>query len=96
MRGADLLSSTPRQIALQHALGYPTPQYAHLPLVVDAGGTKVGKRQGLHGLGDDALQIALRVLGIDVERDTPAKMLENALGRFSASRVPKTAWTLPA
>ena len=93
VRGADLLASTPRQIALQRALGYRTPQYAHLPLVVDATGAKIGKRQGLYALDDDALQVALRVLGIDVERDAPAKMLENALARFSASRVPRRAWT---
>ncbi len=44
VRGADLLSSTARQIALQRALGYRTPEYAHLPLVVNAEGTKLGKR----------------------------------------------------
>jgi len=44
VRGADLLSSTARQIALQRALGYRTPEYAHLPLVVNADGTKLGKR----------------------------------------------------
>ena len=46
VRGGDLLSSTPRQIALQRALDYPTPQYAHLPLVTNADGTKLGKRDG--------------------------------------------------
>ena len=46
VRGGDLLSSTPRQIALQRALGYPTPVYAHLPLVTNPDGTKLGKRDG--------------------------------------------------
>ena len=46
VRGADLLSSTARQIALQRALGYRTPEYAHLPLVVNAEGAKLGKRDG--------------------------------------------------
>lgn len=46
VRGGDLLSSTPRQIALQRALGYPTPQYAHLLLVTNADGSKLGKRDG--------------------------------------------------
>lgn len=90
VRGADLLASTPRQIALQRALGYRTPQYAHLPLVVDTDGAKIGKRQALHGLPDDALHLALRILGIDVERDTPAKMLENALAGFSGKTIPTT------
>jgi glutamyl-Q tRNA(Asp) synthetase len=46
VRGRDLLSSTPRQIALQRALGYATPEYAHLPLVTNADGSKLGKRDG--------------------------------------------------
>ena len=46
VRGRDLLSSTPRQIALQRALGYPTPEYAHLPLVLNEDGSKLGKRDG--------------------------------------------------
>ncbi len=31
VRGADLASSTPRQILLQRLLGLPTPRYAHVP-----------------------------------------------------------------
>jgi glutamyl-Q tRNA(Asp) synthetase len=43
VRGADLLDSTPWQIALQHALALPTPRYAHLPLVVESCGEKLAK-----------------------------------------------------
>lgn len=46
VRGRDLLSSTPRQIALQRALALPTPEYAHLPLVTNPDGSKLGKRDG--------------------------------------------------
>ncbi|WP_353179925.1 tRNA glutamyl-Q(34) synthetase GluQRS [Salinisphaera sp. T5B8] len=46
VRGADLLSSTPRQIALQQALGLDTPRYAHLPVITDANGDKLGKSTG--------------------------------------------------
>jgi glutamyl-Q tRNA(Asp) synthetase len=45
VRGMDLLDSTPRQIHLQRLLGYRTPDYAHVPLVVNAQGQKLGKQQ---------------------------------------------------
>jgi glutamyl-tRNA synthetase len=44
IRGADLLSSTPRQIALYRALGYPVPRFAHVALVVDWDGTRLATR----------------------------------------------------
>jgi glutamyl-Q tRNA(Asp) synthetase len=43
VRGADLLDSTPWQIALQSALGLPAVRYAHLPLVTEPTGVKLAK-----------------------------------------------------
>lgn len=44
VRGQDLLDSTARQILLIHALGGTVPSYAHLPLLVNAKGEKLSKR----------------------------------------------------
>jgi glutamyl-Q tRNA(Asp) synthetase len=43
VRGADLLDSTPWQMALQAALRLPPVRYAHLPLVVEPSGAKLAK-----------------------------------------------------
>jgi glutamyl-tRNA synthetase len=50
VRGADLLGSTARQIALYRALSHPTPRFLHVPLAVDAVGQRLAKRHGAVGL----------------------------------------------
>ncbi|MBC7204372.1 MAG: tRNA glutamyl-Q(34) synthetase GluQRS [Pusillimonas sp.] len=44
VRGADLLSSTGRQIQLAHALGHDYPRVMHVPLVLDEFGQKLSKQ----------------------------------------------------
>ena len=44
LRAQEHLVNTPRHILLQRALGYPTPAYAHLPLVFNIDGSKMSKR----------------------------------------------------
>jgi glutamyl-tRNA synthetase len=50
VRGADLLASTPRQILLGRLLGWSAPTYAHVPLLTDATGAKLAKRDRAAGL----------------------------------------------
>ncbi|WP_028608394.1 tRNA glutamyl-Q(34) synthetase GluQRS [Paenibacillus harenae] len=44
LRGADLLDSTPRQLALYEAIDRTPPDFAHVPLLVDASSRRLSKR----------------------------------------------------
>jgi glutamyl-tRNA synthetase len=46
VRGDDLLSSTPRQIALYRALDAEPPRFLHIPLGLGADGERLSKRNG--------------------------------------------------
>jgi glutamyl-tRNA synthetase len=85
IRGADLATSTPRQLALMRALGAKEedlPRYVHLPLVVDADGVRIAKRTA------GARIRALREAGI-AAREVRDALVAAASG--SALLIP-TAW----
>ena len=44
LRGQEHLNNTPKHIALQRALGYRVPVFAHLPVIQNADGSKMSKR----------------------------------------------------
>lgn len=50
VRGTDLLNSTPRQILLYEALGFPIPDFIHVPLMLDEAGKRLAKRVQSAGL----------------------------------------------
>lgn len=86
VRGRDLIDSTPRQILLQRLLGLPTPAYAHLPLLVDATGSKLAKSThapAVDAAGLPALRRTLSRLGMPgAPEGDAAAMLGWALPRF--------------
>ena len=67
VRGADLLSSTARQIYLQECLGLATPAYAHHPVATHRKGHKLGKRHASDPIGKipaaELVYLALKFLG---------------------------------
>lgn len=91
VRGADLLDSTARQIALQRALSLPTPAYAHLPLVVGPDGRKLGKRDGALPLDtlDEARLGAAFDFALSALGQEPAESPREAALRFDPSRIPR-------
>ena len=84
VRGADLLDNSPRQIALQQALGYPTPHYLHTPLVLAADGEKLSKQNGAEALNTSnplkTLNIAAKVLDLPEQTGT----LDAALSHWAS------------
>jgi glutamyl-Q tRNA(Asp) synthetase len=95
VRGADLLSSTPRQRYLQLLLGLQQPKYLHLPLVVDKSGRKLSKQdQDRPVEAKDPVSSLLRVLHF-LRQPLPAEPPENpeklwqwAIPRWSTEAIP--------
>jgi glutamyl-Q tRNA(Asp) synthetase len=97
VRGADLLSSTPRQIFLHACLGNTVPEYIHLPMAMGSNGKKISKRHGVDLLdyASDATRLitqALSFLGQTVpdslQGAPPAELLSWAIKNFIPKRIP--------
>ena len=96
VRGADLLDSTTRQIHLQQVLGMPTPDYLHLPLVVDAAGKKLSKQAQATPVDAarpaPALCRALACLGLpppqELQHATPDAIWRWAIPRWRPTLIP--------
>ncbi|WP_457426646.1 tRNA glutamyl-Q(34) synthetase GluQRS [Roseateles sp. P5_E7] len=72
VRGEDLADNTPRQIALQRALGFVTPRYLHTPLVLAADGHKLSKQNGAAAvdLADPAARLREACMRLGLHVDT--------------------------
>jgi glutamyl-Q tRNA(Asp) synthetase len=95
VRGADLLHSTPRQVLLQRALGYPTPRYLHFPVATDAAGDKLSKQTLARAVDPSRaatlIAAALSFLGQPpVDSRSPAEMLAQAAGQWHVGGIPKS------
>jgi glutamyl-tRNA synthetase len=52
IRGEDHIGNTPKQILLYEALGATIPEFAHTPLILNAQGQKLSKRDGVTSISD--------------------------------------------
>ncbi len=52
LRGDDHLSNTPKQFMLYRTLGYETPQFGHLPLILGSDKKRLSKRHGATSVGE--------------------------------------------
>ena len=96
VRGADLLWSTPRQIALQRSLGFPTPRYLHVPVATNARGEKLSKQTLAPAIGaadaGTALAAGLQFLAQPVPSTRlPREMLAEAVRGWDPERIPRMA-----
>jgi len=79
IRGQEHLMNTPKHIALQNALGFPTPRYAHLPIIFNMNGSKMSKRDR-----ERALAAGEPPPEIDVHDFRAAGYLPEAMNNFLA------------
>lgn len=98
IRGEDHISNTPKQIALCEELGFPIPEYAHLPLILGHDRSKMSKRDGAtsiieykeQGFLPEAMINFMALLGWNPGNDHEIFSLEKLIKDFSIERVQKS------
>lgn len=97
IRGEDHISNTPKQILLQKALMFPTPHYAHLPLILAPNRSKLSKRYAEtslllyrdQGYLPEALVNFMAYLGWHPKEDKELLNREELVREFDLKRVQK-------
>lgn len=101
VRGADLLSSTARQIYLYRLLGLTPPEFAHCPLLLAPDGRRLSKRDGDQSLENlRARYTAAEIVGklafaYGLQPEPAPRTPESLAAEFSWDKVPKTDICLP-
>ena len=90
VRGDDLLPSSPRQAYLARLLGHPVPVYAHVPLVLNADGARLAKRDGAVTLAEIGVERALRLIADSL--GYTAATVDGMLDEFDPARLPRSPW----
>lgn len=90
VRGDDLLPSAPRQAYLAALLGHSPPTYAHVPLVLNADGKRLAKRDGAVTVSEigDAATLSRIAGSLGYATDT----VDGMLAQFDPQRIPRQPW----
>lgn len=91
VRGNDLLSSSPRQAYLAALLGFAAPMYAHVPLVLNAEGKRLAKRDGAVTLADIGVERAVHEIAVSLGGFT-ATTPDGMLDQFDPAALPTRPW----
>ena len=101
VRGADLLSSTARQLYLYRLLGLQPPRFAHCPLLLAADGRRLSKRDGDQSLENlRAKYTAPEIIGklayaYGLQPEPAPRTPESLVPDFAWAKVPKQDICLP-
>ncbi|BCX48919.1 glutamate--tRNA ligase [Haloferula helveola] len=95
IRGEDHLMNTPKHLQLFEAFGVAPPQYAHIPLILNADGSKMSKRDEGAAVGDypkngfiaPAVVNFLALLGWNPKTDEEVFTMDELVARFSLENV---------
>ena len=98
LRGEDLLSSTPRQLAVYRALGAPEPLFAHLPMILGPDKKKLSKRHGAvsveefrdRGYLAETMRNYLALIGWSFDDKTTVMTTPELVERCSIERVSRS------
>lgn len=103
LRGADLLTSTARQILLYRALGLEAPRWIHVPLLLGPDGERLAKRHGAVSLRElrERGEPPERVVGAlaascGLAEAGEALLPRDLVPRFSLDRLPREATPMKA
>jgi glutamyl-tRNA synthetase len=98
IRGEDHIANTAKQLLLYEALGLPAPTFAHAPLILNADGKKLSKRDGVTSINEfrsmgytaEAIANYMTLLGWSVPEGMEERFtLREAADQFSFDRVNK-------
>lgn len=97
IRGSDLLTSTPMQLALYQALDRQPPCFGHFPVITDKSGQKLSKQSFAPAIDNQAAQknllqiFALLNLNIPDKDCAPIELLQQATAHWHDRHIPKGA-----